>query len=61
MNCRRNTFIGAALCAAVMVTAPSAAFEAIDADYGSLETYLRDGIGLDATERAALAARYLQA
>ena len=38
-----------------------AAFEAIDADYGSLETYLRDGIGLGAAERTALAARYLQA
>jgi protein-tyrosine phosphatase len=37
-----------------------AAFEAIDADYGSLETYLRDGIGLGAAERTALAARYLQ-
>ena len=32
-----------------------AAFEAIDADYGDLETYLRDGIGLGAQERAALA------
>jgi protein-tyrosine phosphatase len=39
----------------------SAAFEAIDADYGSLETYLKDGIGLGAAERTALAARYLQA
>jgi protein-tyrosine phosphatase len=38
----------------------SAAFEAIDADYGSLEAYLRDGIGLGAAERTALAARYLQ-
>jgi protein-tyrosine phosphatase len=36
-----------------------AAFEAIDADYGNLETYLRDGIGLGAAERTALAARYL--
>src|SRR5436309_7041056 len=26
MNCRRNTIFGTALCAAVMVTAPSAAF-----------------------------------
>jgi protein-tyrosine phosphatase len=39
----------------------SAAFEAIDADYGNLETYLRDGIGLGAAERRAFAARYLQA
>jgi len=38
-----------------------AAFEAIDADYGSLENYLKDGIGLGAAERTALAARYLQA
>ena len=38
----------------------SAAFEAIAADYGDLETYLRDGIGLGAQERAALEARYLQ-
>ena len=37
-----------------------AAFDAIDADYGSLEAYLRDGIGLGAAERTALAARYLQ-
>ncbi|MBN8987627.1 MAG: tyrosine-protein phosphatase [Rhizobiales bacterium] len=36
-----------------------AAFEAIDADYGSLEAYLRDGISLGAAERTALAARYL--
>ena len=39
----------------------SAAFEVIDADYGNLETYLSDGIGLGAAERTALAARYLQA
>ena len=38
-----------------------AAFEAIDADYGDLETYLHDGIGLGASGREALAARYLQA
>ncbi len=37
-----------------------AAFEAIDADYGDLETYLRDGLGLDKAERAHLEARYLQ-
>ena len=37
-----------------------AAFEAIDADYGDLETYLRDGLGLGKTERAHLEARYLQ-
>lgn len=37
-----------------------AAFEAIDADYGDLETYLRDGLGLGRPERASLEARYLQ-
>ncbi len=38
-----------------------AAFEAIDADYGDLENYLRDGLGLGAAERAKLEARYLEA
>ena len=38
----------------------AAAFEAIDADYGDLETYLRDGLGLGPAERASLEARYLQ-
>jgi protein-tyrosine phosphatase len=38
----------------------AAAFEAIDADYGDLETYLRDGLGVGAAERASLEARYLQ-
>ena len=37
----------------------AAAFEAIDADYGDLETYLRDGLGLGKAERAHLEARYL--
>ena len=37
-----------------------AAFEAIDADYGDLESYLRDGLGLGNAERAHLEARYLQ-
>jgi protein-tyrosine phosphatase len=37
-----------------------AAFAAIDADYGDLETYFRDGLGLDHAERASLEARYLQ-
>jgi len=36
-----------------------AAFEAIDADYGDLETYFRDGLGLGQAERAGLDARYL--
>jgi protein-tyrosine phosphatase len=38
-----------------------AAFEAIDTDYGNLETYLTNGIGLGTAERTALKARYLQA
>jgi len=38
----------------------AAAFEAIDADYGDLESYLRDGLGLGAAERAELEARYLK-
>jgi len=38
-----------------------AAFEAIDTDYGDLESYLRDGLGLGAAERARLEARYLEA
>ena len=38
----------------------AAAFEAIDADYGDLETYLRNGLGLGKAERAHLEARYLQ-
>ena len=38
----------------------AAAFEAIDTDYGDLETYLRDGLGLGKAERADLEARYLQ-
>ena len=37
-----------------------AAFEAIDADYGDLETYLQNGLGIGAAEHAALTARYLQ-
>ena len=37
-----------------------AAFDAVSADYGDLETYLRDGLGLGRQERAALEARYLE-
>lgn len=37
-----------------------AAFEAIDSDYGDLETYLQKGLGIGAAERAALEERYLQ-
>ena len=38
-----------------------AAFEAIDADYGNLDGYFRNGIGLGQAERKALEGRYLQA
>ena len=39
----------------------AAAFDAIDTDYGDLEGYLRDGLGLGQPERKALEHRYLQA
>jgi protein-tyrosine phosphatase len=39
----------------------AAALEAIDADYGNLETYLREGLGLGKAERAELETRYLEA
>jgi protein-tyrosine phosphatase len=39
----------------------AAAFEAISADYGDLESYFSDGLGLGAGERVALQARYLEA
>ena len=39
----------------------AAAFEAIRADYGDLERYLGDGLGLGAGQRARLQARYLEA
>ena len=38
----------------------AAAHEAISADYGDLENYLKDGLGLAARERARLQARYLE-
>jgi protein-tyrosine phosphatase len=38
----------------------AAAFEAISADYGDLESYFSDGLGLGARERATLEARYLE-
>ena len=37
----------------------AAGFEAVRADYGDLENYLSDGLGLGAGERAGLEARYL--
>jgi protein-tyrosine phosphatase len=39
----------------------AAAFNAISADYGDLDTYFRDGLGLRARERARLETRYLEA
>lgn len=38
-----------------------AALDAVDEDYGDLEAYFRDGLGLGPAERAELAARYLAA
>ena len=38
----------------------AAAYDAISADYGDLECYFRDGLGLGARERAGLEARYLR-
>lgn len=39
----------------------AAAFDAISADYGDLETYISDGLGIRAGERARLQQRYLEA
>jgi protein-tyrosine phosphatase len=39
----------------------AAGFEAVNAQYGDLESYFRDGLGLGAQERAELKQRYLQA
>jgi protein-tyrosine phosphatase len=39
----------------------AAAFSAISAHYGDLDTYFRDGLGLRARERARLETRYLEA
>ncbi|MDB5583831.1 MAG: Protein tyrosine/serine phosphatase [Bradyrhizobium sp.] len=38
-----------------------AAFETIRADYGDLENYFRDGLGLGAEQRQTLQSRYLEA
>jgi protein-tyrosine phosphatase len=38
----------------------AAAYEAVEADYGSLESYIREGLGVRATEREQLAALYLE-
>ena len=39
----------------------AAAFDSISADYGDLETYISDGLGIRAGERARLQQRYLEA
>jgi protein-tyrosine phosphatase len=39
----------------------AAGFEAVRADYGGLESYFREGLGLGESERAELKARYLAA
>jgi protein-tyrosine phosphatase len=44
----------------VRTTFLEASFAAIEADYGSLEGYFRDGLGLGERERKALEGRYLQ-
>jgi protein-tyrosine phosphatase len=45
--------------ASVQTSFLAAAFDAVSADYGDLECYLRDGLGLGARERAGLESRYL--
>jgi len=39
----------------------AAGFDAVNAQYGDLESYFRDGLGLGRPERSELQARYLQA
>jgi protein-tyrosine phosphatase len=45
----------------VQPTFLAAAFQTIDAGYGGLDNYLRDGLGIGAAERGALRERYLEA
>jgi protein-tyrosine phosphatase len=47
--------------ASVQASFLGAAFEAIRADYGDLESYFRDGLGLGAEQRQTLQTRYLEA
>jgi protein-tyrosine phosphatase len=47
--------------ASVQASFLAAAFDVISADYGDLENYLSDGLGLGPEQRAALEARYLEA
>jgi protein-tyrosine phosphatase len=44
----------------VNVSFLAAAFDTIRSDYGNLESYFRDGLGLGNSERAELLARYLE-
>jgi protein-tyrosine phosphatase len=46
--------------ASVQASFLAAAFEAIGTDYGNLENYLSDGLGLGAPERTEFQARYLE-
>jgi protein-tyrosine phosphatase len=46
--------------ASVQASFLAAAFEAIDAEYGDLDGYFSDGLGLGARERASLQVRYLE-
>ena len=46
--------------ASVQASFLAAGFDAISADYGDLENYLSDALGLGARERAMLQARYLE-
>jgi len=39
----------------------AAGFEAVNAQYGDLESYFRDGLGLGTSERTELKTRYLLA
>jgi protein-tyrosine phosphatase len=45
----------------VQVEFLEAAFEAVEKDHGSLDAYLRDGLGLGEPEHQQLRALYLQA
>jgi protein-tyrosine phosphatase len=47
--------------ASVQASFLAAAFDAIHAEYGDLESYFSHGLGLGAGERASLQARYLEA
>jgi protein-tyrosine phosphatase len=47
--------------ASVEVSFLAAAYDAISADYGGLENYFSDGLGLGATQHRRLQARYLEA